>query len=720
MGEIVSNFLNEIILWFQNLVTLGLAVICDAFLADSFSPSLDYFAKLFVMQSDKASATISDLDVLLNVFEKVGYTIMLVLIVYTAVIQWFGHVIEIKDSMIGVFKRCIWVIAMIYCIGNFGGHIAAVGEEIENNLMTELSTALGQTDEKKNSWQSFVTGGFGSSNNEADNGSEESSTAELAWLIGSGQTLEVTQQIIAGQVALAVFVEILSAIIQIFLYMIVAYNFAKLCIELIRRYVVYGFMYIFLPAVSGFLTTSEGAQVFMTYFKMFSTQIGILIATEVWIALSLFLMGTVETNLIGCFILIAFMMMGVRLEGFARDMGLSVTSQGMALLDSVATTGFIMGKAITGVGHAIGSGAIAVGAAGNMPGAVSFGLATTGKPIDPDSVARTMLGHPGSAIRGKDGTSINKATAELLNSMASQGGLSGNKTLQGYIASTNDPIGACQAVCDKYAGKLQSILDNERPGCSIRATGAFEGGPHGGIGVQILGDPDGNGEIPLQEGIISDSAFGPQSIAFTADDGTQKYLNLSSESLLDIGEGSTVPLGKEGETVGAFPTTGQMATGTKTPVDNLLIQDVVDGVDHGANLSNYNLQKKGDGYAAVYARDKESPGIITGYERNDGTFIGRPQHEQTFAEDYASGKHSTITDHFNSNKGMFTGMGFTATKVESNTNGGYIITGTHNTTGQEVKLNLTRALDNVTACTKNNTRCGWTVSTHKEKRKRTK
>lgn len=730
MAEVVSNAAREIFLLVQRVCGVFLAFICDQFLGRNFTPNLNTFAGYFVENTvrEGQNATLSDIDVLLAVFQKAGVTIMLVLIVCTAVLQVFGHIIEIKDTMFGVFRRAFFTSLLIYAVGTFGGMAANVGEEIDASLTTELARALGSEYENSESYASFITDGI--QNKAATINEDEGTTVKI---VIDKYNAEAEAYAGLGQIVL----ELLSSIIQIALFLIVSYNLIKLCVELVRRYVTYGFLYMLMPMMSGFTVTTEGSQVFVTYLKMFSTQLAMVIGTKAWIGMCLFLMGNVETTITGCFVLISALSIGVQMEKYLRDMGLTVTGQGMALLDSVAMTGMIMGRAITGIASGVGAGAITLGSGMGKVGAVKFGAVMTGKPVDPESIAKLMNSNIAHGARiGKEMTASEMALAKQLTGR----GFTNNRDLSNFLSDFKNPQQAMQDILNATCGNLSKAL-GAKDGMFITSDGSYQGGPRGGFGAQLMmKSKDGNGDVALRNGIISDARFSEQATAFTDNTGKTKYFNPTDEALCDFG-GEPVPLAVAGEKrtmnplSGKYdPMSGESKLATSVDFDQLV------KATGDSNPSHYFMQQD-EGYTRILhdadcvttkdgATQMSGNANVCGYVTADNRTIGEAKDYSAmegFYNAYSSSSSSetvkkeafdNFAREFTTPTGKFYGSGITPTTIERPVSGGaYIITGT-TSTGATVKIDLQPAMNNIKNSTHKNTAHGWMITPHRSSKKK--
>lgn len=578
MIEIVNNFFRSLLLIVQQLIAGGIAGICNMYFYDQFTPSLDEFAKFFGSEAN--------MQQVMEIFQRAGVSITFILCVYVGITYMIGNVIEIKDTIPDLIRRCATAIIVGAVITSFAGEAIAVGEETLTTIKTELSTIFGDgVDEngkpKLDKMIFIIT---------EESLEEQHASGEYGVGLFKDVDFSDTASFISTGVAgaemegaatlVTIILDLLMLIIHIILYFIIAYNLIKLIVELVRRYVVYGVLYLISPMMPAFLTTADSAIIFNTYIKMFATQMGMVIGTSMWIYISMYAMGVIPATLMGTFMLIAFINIGIRLEGLLRDMGFSITGQGAALLDSVVATGFIMTRAMAGVAKGAGAAAITAGSAAGSVGMVKFGSAMTGRPVDPESLMRTMQGNVGGAWRAGSGAELTKSQLGLLDQLG-QKSFNMNQGLSNFLASNpGQAKDALQHLCDTQCADLKGqLLDKD--GLMLSATGAHDN--INGIGVQLMKDfNDGNGAVTVRGGYVSDRARGSDSMAFTDAAGNTRYFNPDGDCLLS--DTSMVKLGGENEVLSDSPTSGQLILGADFDAKNML-------VDGDNNLSHYNLSK---------------------------------------------------------------------------------------------------------------------------------
>lgn len=118
------------------------------------------------------------------------------------------------------------------------------------------------------------------------------------------------------------------------------------------------------PMFGGFVASASSMNVFMSYVKMFVTEIFIYLLTKLWFALSVMLLssGSATTSLASIIMIYAFLYIGVKMENLAKDFGLTTSSQGAALLDNMIMNGAILGASLGGIKNGVGKGLFSLGA----------------------------------------------------------------------------------------------------------------------------------------------------------------------------------------------------------------------------------------------------------------------------------------------------------------------------------------------------------------------
>ena len=179
-------------------------------------------------------------------------------------------------------------------------------------------------------------------------------------------------------------------VLSIFLMLLVFWNFAKLLLEMIERYLMVNLLVFFSPLVASTITLSSTLKIFQSYVKMFAGQLILLLINSA--TLNIFMAGySVATtvlnaggdaanidraesvfslaayNFCNCFdtptatilftflILIGYLKIAQRMDNYMRDIGLTVGITGGNLFDDVVVAGKMMGSAFKGIGKVMSS-----------------------------------------------------------------------------------------------------------------------------------------------------------------------------------------------------------------------------------------------------------------------------------------------------------------------------------------------------------------------------
>lgn len=344
---------------------------------------------------------------------------------------------------------------------------------------------------------------------------------------------------------------IVQLLLQIIFFSIVAYNFAKLVVEIIKRFVFSCFMYMCAPVFVSFFTTAESQNVLYTYIKVFGVNIATVYLTKFWIQLSLYVMATKNCNFTNMCIMIAIIQIGVKLESHLKDFGLSTVNMGVSLLDNIASTGAAM--AFTAKNVSSGSGKVLTNMGGLMGnvGLASIGSALNGKPINPSNVAMAMNESAGANIReklGKNSTSSNftKSQGKSLENAIKNDGIFRNQTLQGTLGRLNSAgqqsalshvfNTAFKPVSDKIAstgGTITGLGYSSNDGFSfsyksgmnnITRQGTINDAPKRGNGIVSI-------PFQLSNGKMAYANLEPMSMNSIHNSGVDAFYNNSNESL---------------------------------------------------------------------------------------------------------------------------------------------------------------------------------------------
>lgn len=378
---------------------------------------------------------------------------------------------------------------------------------------------------------------------------------------------------------------------------------------------------------------------------MYGTQIGIIIATRIWIILSLCMMVKMTSGLVEILIIIAFINMGVRMEQHAKDLGLTVTGQGMALLDSVMMTGMIATRAIGGITT---NALIQGGSFTGKTGMVQMGRILQGKPADTASVLKAMEQSAGGVLREAFGggrvSSITNAEKADISKLAAAG-FSNNRNVNEFLSRLTPEMRkeALQHLLDNNYSKINDILKNEKAGLHLESTGnEFINGK--GMPVQLM---DKSGKA-YRDGFINSVAQSDQAMAFTGENGEQLFFNpvngcLHPEDLekgVAMGQGAVIDdntgeIIQKAEEIGDTPTSTELKYGIHFDRNQMGFKMEKGELVQDKEASHYQFKGSKDESFMLHNQNgsfKDGAGDIVGYSRN-GMETSLPQNN-SYSETY--------------------------------------------------------------------------------------
>lgn len=350
-----------------------------------------------------------NLGALISLFQRVGIVTVFVLLFVHMVLISFSSATsfrENKDSIKTLLIRSVIALFLVTAIPSIEIQIWNQFDKYNSNF---FDNAFSDWEEPETSFMKYCTDvatATDTANEEYPDYNSTNSVAVFGATTMSPQMTVGETQVVLGTLA-GLCLGILLGIISIFLFAAIAYNYIKLCIEFINRFVKAFVMFIFSPAVCATYSSASTENIFFTYIKTFATQILLLIITKFYLQLGLKILNVMECNLINAFIMIAFLNLGQKLDQFLKELGFSASSTGGSLLDSMMQSLHNL-DSLARFGGAIVGGA---GAAMITAGALSNNMA---------------LGKAGSLLRGngiKD--------ADVMSQMNSTMGNSINKMMHG-------------------------------------------------------------------------------------------------------------------------------------------------------------------------------------------------------------------------------------------------------------------------------------------------
>ena len=607
--NIMQNIINAICMFFQNICTMFLAWIISLADLDSFSPDMTFF---------KETILSGNYNILNRLFTIGGLTIAILLLAFNILMQLFGFIIEQKDNIVTIFLRFFVVCFFSLTATTIFSAILIVGNNMWDLVVEQVgSGTFGDNGNLNKDDESYKI--FSDAYSAEESSSKEKSKDDK---LVSKESIERVIGTTAAKNALNNALWPLQCFIRAVLFGICAYFFLKLLIELVRRYVTSGILFMGVNSAVGLLGSAATTTVFFSYMRMFAVEIAILVISRLWVSLSLFMMSNMTTTVINFFIIIAFINYGVKLEGFFRDIGLSVSSTGPALLDSAATAGVAMVMMGARAKNAVGNGLLNVGGATGNMGLAAVGSAMTGKGLSPESVINAAHNSTGGSMREKfqrraeekgkstDSNLTNSQKESMFNALRA-GTRLGNEAFKQGMGSLNaaGKEEMLNAVGKSQFDSIGKALDKNGEGINM-SVDSFD--QYAGFGVSMK-DKDGN---TIATGTISDKAqLHGKSIGFKDANGNQKFLNLDDPRSAAAMAKGVSPL-KEGET---------MSVG-KSGGNGLSMAELRTGVNlstftsNGYNASDLELTGTADGGFDIYSGVSDgSDGKLIAHQMKDGS-----------------------------------------------------------------------------------------------------
>lgn len=593
MGSIVQQVFEQTFLLLQKIIVCALAWIASAFTNGDFAPDTTYM-------DDKVLN--GNMPVIMEFFSYCGYVIIPTIFIVTFAIYFLGNTIEIKDSISQLIIRSFICIALVFYTPHILVSIMNTGSNVLNksaeyfgsgtNGLNENDTGKLKSDTiYESAWKWAMTSTAGIAGK----------TDDQATILGvAPEEMEESYNLLSmvGDMIISIF----RLFLNLIFFALVTWNFLKLCFEIVKRYVTLMCLYMLSPVMVACMASAYTQGIFISYCKMFISEVIVLVFNHTWVALSLFMMSNLQSSFIGMLVMISFINFGIKIEGILRDLGLNAANTGAALLDSIAITGFAMARTIGGAKHAVSG---TIGNLGSLTGSAGMVKAANvlgGKPITPEAISDVMRTNMGGMLREKTGLNgLTNSKYSNMTSMLKNGGRLGKDGLVTAYNSLNS------------AGKRQFMerLANGEDGVYKNLSDKFgEMGnklelngydPYKGFGFDIK-DKDGN---VLRSGMLSSTPMGADSIQTEDSFGNIMYANLEG-------------LDKD-----------NLVNGTFTPVSGTSLENFgysETGLQTGASLANFEYRNENgeiDNDASHYLI-KSNNGEFDFYHEKDGisTYLG--------------------------------------------------------------------------------------------------
>ena len=601
MGIIVKLILDALISLIRSIVTgITYFVVNEVVLSDRgsdterFAPTLTYF-KTLLRGDVTSSAGVDNWELILSTARWVAFGIIFILITVQAMSLIFGSAGDNKRSdIIGMIWKLFAALAAIY---------------ITPTLMESMFTGFGDTmfDGVVDRLDLMEGGGI--------------SEAVTSYMSNNFGNIASTATYLADIAAVGTIITIVKGLINIIVAIAEGWMVIKCSVEIIQHYVTCCTLLMFSPISGAFLIGDQDHQkVTVNYWKMFLTEMGLMIFNRIWISLGLFLMlYTGNNGLAGALTFIAFMRLGASLATIAQRLGLTTGNLGMSLATSVGLAANGVMRTLGSTAQMVGKGATHLGAATGNPGMARFGQAILGKSVGGQAISSVMNNDPAGYMR-RVATSGEKApsncTAAIkreLGQLARDGGLTGNIALANHLDSLNaagrrEALDYLQSKSGLFDNAIKAANDNK---LVMRLTDIE---PHGGAQFDILkgatvdektGAVLGGQKVGTAQ--VHDNKVGGRCKRFTNAFGNEKYLEVAPDVKTN-GTRQTIPFANNMVFNGmSLPELAGIDVKKAMPwaVDS-------DGkIKEGVDLSRYEAIMNPDGSYAIQHR-KNNKDMFTG------------------------------------------------------------------------------------------------------------
>ena len=584
MTQLVRAIFQSFCLLIQQTICMFLQYLTSGITDGTFTPSLD----TFIAEDGGviSEALYNDINA---AFRYVAIGLAAFLLVVHIISFFLAATTEFKDSFLQLCIRFFFCLFAAFYITPFLNVCMTFGREIFSEAFYPIMAELQKDGTPQ--WITYAT----------NTGAFNDPT------IGA-----IAKDLITAN--LGIIFEIFKLLVQIVFFAIVAYNFAKLCLELIKRYIVMCCMLMASPIAAAFYATAESQNVFFSYIRMFCVEVGVVAFTRLWIFFSLYVMQHMVCGFTNMCIMIAIIQFGVRIEAQLKEMGLSTSNLGGALLDNIVATGTAMGMMVYHAKNSTGESMINLGGlTGNM-GLVTIGSALTHKPMSVEGRTRTMNESTGAAIRAaftgnKAGSNLTGSQKKMMDTSIHENGLFRNQALQGTLKDLNSAgyKEAMQHIAGAEFSGLSNLIGDPRS--TITPTSYSQ---NNGIGFEYKSSMNGI----KRNGFISDTpktGNGSTSIPITLGNGKTAYANFEPMTMNDIhNSGVEAFYNSVDEKLGDGMTSMEMDTGMK--LDQFMYNGDSDATHYAAvpnSTGGLDIMYNNDGMSSMNLKDSDIVGAVT-------------------------------------------------------------------------------------------------------------
>lgn len=583
MEEIVQNAVTAICEIFQYLTCMVLQWLARSAINNTFSPSLD----TFITGTDGYGGVMT--QEMYDSIQVASHYISISLCVIIFILHlWFVGIsagAEMREHFGQLIIRFIMSIGASFFIVGFLNFIMTYATGIFDEAFNNANNSI------LNSFTLSWDGAAYNAGNLLSFVNPENFANSM-----TDTNLEIVTNFFSDKVVL---IEVFKALIQIVFFCIVIYNFAKLVIEQVRRYITMCVLHILSPLATPFYTSDLTQNIFFSYVKLFAATVGVLQLTKLWIHVSLYAMATMNCNFINMCIMIAIIQIGIKFESLAKDLGLTTANLGGSLLDNIMGTGAAMAMIVSKSSGAAGEALINLGGAAGSLELSSLGSALSGKPMSFESRVRTMSDSIGAQMRatatkGNMASNLTGSQMKAMDAAIDKTGLFRNMSLQNVLGDLNKAgyKEAMEHIASSEFGSLKDAIGD--PKATITPTSYSQ---NSGLGFEYKSSANG----VKRTGYISDnpkSGKGITSIPLELDNGKRAFANFDPVSMDSLHTGGRDAF---------FNTAGEKLGG-----DNLSTMEL----DTGLNMSHFSTN--GDMDATHYAATLNNSGGIDIMYNQDG------------------------------------------------------------------------------------------------------
>ena len=302
--DILINIQNIFFVKLQELVaTLTVAAM------KQFGPNMSTFLTIFGYDPDKyaiqswASPTDSTISNLFAIFAVIGYILAIVILIISLLKCAMANVMEAHDTPLVLMIRFVITFIMITYSNSLIKFVLDINQAIFDKIYDSTSANI-----------------------------NDSLTLSLD---SSSKSTQISG---IGTIKLSA-LGILGVIFAI----IIAYEFIKMVVEMIAKYLIIGVMYIVFPTVASTFVSKDTENIFRAYFRMLISSL-LLLMLNVWvvgmyITLLENIGNTSMSPLTQCITVVAFEKFAQKLDNYMNSLGLNNAVTGGMLMDQIIMAG---------------------------------------------------------------------------------------------------------------------------------------------------------------------------------------------------------------------------------------------------------------------------------------------------------------------------------------------------------------------------------------------